>query len=165
MYPDWINSLAILGAAGGAIIFTLLSVKFNLENRIKENLGKIGIKLLFRQTMICGLIAIVVVFLLCVIPVAFMIGNFTALVGLWVGLSYPLVLMFFRPEIFDEKVRMTFPRYLIYYAFSLAAGVFMTVRGFSSRTRSYGDIFRFNRSNRASFPGLYRKSFTSKIRH
>ncbi|NYB27055.1 MAG: hypothetical protein HVN34_06935 [Methanobacteriaceae archaeon] len=104
MYPDWINSLAILGAACGAIVFALLSVKFNLENRIKENLGKIGIKLLFRQTMICGLIAIVVVFLLCVIPVAFMIGNFTALVGLWVGLSYPLVLMFFRPEDFWLKV-------------------------------------------------------------
>lgn len=131
MYPDWINSLAILGAAGGAIIFALLSVKFNLENRIKENLGRVGVKLLFRQTMICGLIAIVVVFLLCVIPVVFMIGNFPALIGLWVGLSYPLVLMFFRTKIFDEKMRMTFPRYLIYYAFSLAAGIFMTVRGFS----------------------------------
>ncbi len=128
---DWINSLAILGVASGAIIFALLSVKFNLEIRIKENLERVGVNLLFRQTMICGVIAIVVVFLLCVIPVAFMIGNFPVLIGLWVGLSYPLVLMFFRPEIFDEKVKMTFPRYLIYYAFSLAAGAFMTVRGFS----------------------------------
>lgn len=39
--------------------------------------------------------------------------------------------MFFRPKIFYEKVKMNFPRYLIYYAFSLAAGAFMTVRGFS----------------------------------
>ena len=116
--------------AAFCVLFAMLSVKFKLENRIRMKLGRLGLSP-FRQSMIVGLLATIIVPLLFIYLFVIVKHNVPSVLGFWVCMSYPFVLMFFRPEIFAEKVKMTFPRYLIYYAFSLAAGAFMTVRGFS----------------------------------
>lgn len=113
-----------------SVIIAILTVNFDLEKKIRTKLNSLGLAP-YKKTMIIGLLAISIVSLLFVYPFVFIKHNWPGLFGFWVCMSYPLVLMSFRHDIFDEKMNKTFPRYLIYYVFSLTAGALMTVRGFS----------------------------------
>jgi hypothetical protein len=111
-------------------------VWFICEERLNEkyNLRPFD-KIARNKTIIIGGIFVVPIFFITFIVSGILENNFLGGLGLAIALSYPLIFMFWRIEIFSNSISEKggfgyFPA--SYFFFSFGIGVFTTSRGFSA---------------------------------
>lgn len=131
----WTETLALMGSVGISLLVVYYSTKlwgWNWE-KLKEKFRSMGVKLDYQLELITGLIVMVLLFVFVSPVIGGMMHNIPALFGFLVAVCYPICVMLLRPVTFEKVLKIVpdFRVYRIFVIFSVFAGGYFTIAGFS----------------------------------
>jgi hypothetical protein len=125
-----------MGSVSIAILFVIYSKNlwgYNWE-KLRDKFKLMGVKRDYQVELLTGLIAMGFVFVFVSPVIGWMMHNVPALFGVLVAVCYPIMVMFLRPVTFENvlKIVQDFRIYRVFVIFSVFAGGYFTIAGFSS---------------------------------
>ncbi|MEN4069869.1 MAG: hypothetical protein PQ975_09410 [Methanobacterium sp.] len=102
--------------------------------KLKDKFRSMGVKLDYQLELLTGLIVMGLLFVFVSPVIGGMMRNIPALFGFLVAVCYPLLIMILRPNTFEKVLKIVpdFSIYRIFVIFSVFAGGYFTIGGFSS---------------------------------
>jgi hypothetical protein len=132
----WTEVLALMGSVAIAILLIIYLTNlwgYDWE-KLRDKFRSMGVKRDYQVELLIGSIAMGLVFVFASPVIGGMMRNLPALFGILVAVCYPLVVMFLRPVTFEKVLKIVpdFRIYRIFVIFSVFAGGYFTIAGFSS---------------------------------
>jgi len=132
----WTEALVLMGSCGTCLLVVYYSTKFwggNWEE-LKDKFRSMGVKLDYQLELLTGLIVMVLLFVFVSPVIGWMMHNIPALFGFLVAVCYPICIMLLRSVTFEKvlKIIPDFRIYRFFVIFSVFAGGYFTIGGFSS---------------------------------
>lgn len=132
MALGWTETLTLMGSGAVFLLFCVYLTKY--WDGMKEKFRSMGVKLDYQLELLSALIVMVLLFVFVSPVIGGMMHNIPGLFGFLVAVCYPLLVMILRPVTFEKVLKIVpdFRIYRIFVIFSVLAGGYFTIAGFSS---------------------------------